>query len=338
MADKHKKISIASEIILVILIFICSLFLFNRVIDSVSTSVSDNDAEVNTVIYDSLTKGEKKFSSYFETIVENELSKDKGLEIHYISCGQGDATLLICDGKTMVIDAGPDSFGTGMQNYLLRNGITTIDYVVLTHYDFDHAGGMDVVLQKFDCRTIFMPEYEVNTKSYYNVKLTMEAKGYNGIRAVPGMEFMLGSAKVTILAPSNYNDDDENNYSTCLMVQHGKNRFLFTGDAEVEEENELLMCGYDIRADVYQVGHHGSYTSSSVEFLDEVSPKYVVISCGMDNVNGHPHASTLNKFKARGFKVFRTDEQGSIIARSDGRAIMWNNTPSKTWKTGTVKK
>ncbi|MBD5460665.1 MAG: MBL fold metallo-hydrolase, partial [Lachnospiraceae bacterium] len=107
-----------------------------------------------------------------------------------------------------------------------------------------------------------------------------------------------------------------------------------TGDAEEKAEEDMLENGLDLHADVYQAGHHGSRTSSKEEFLDEVAPVYAVISCAEGNSYGHPHAATLNKFRERGIQVFRTDEQGSIVAVSDGTTITWNCAPSDTWKAG----
>jgi competence protein ComEC len=118
------------------------------------------------------------------------------------------------------------------------------------------------------------------------------------------------------------------------MIQFGNNKFLFTGDAEEEAENELVRANNDLSADVYKVGHHGSRTASSKTFLNVVNPTYAVISCGENNTYGHPHSEVLNNLRDMGVKVFRTDEQGSIIATSDGSNITWNTVQSDTWQAG----
>ena len=118
------------------------------------------------------------------------------------------------------------------------------------------------------------------------------------------------------------------------MVYHGDNRFLFTGDAEYDEEQSLINGNYDLSADVLKLGHHGSKTSSCEEFLQAVNPEYAVISCGQDNPYGHPHESTLERLKRLNIKVFRTDEQGAVVAVSNGQDIFWNTEPSTTWKPG----
>ena len=128
--------------------------------------------------------------------------------------------------------------------------------------------------------------------------------------------------------------EDANNNSISIILQYGDRRFLFTGDAEEEEEQDIVNAGISIDCDVYKAGHHGSRTSSSEELLNAASPAFVVISCGEGNSYGHPHARTLNEFRQRGIQVFRTDEQGTIEAVTDGVTIKWNCSPSETWKTG----
>ncbi len=120
-----------------------------------------------------------------------------------------------------------------------------------------------------------------------------------------------------------------------IKLVHGNNVFLFTGDAEADAEADILQNGIDIKADVLHIGHHGSDTSNSQDFISKVSPAYAVISCGSNNLYGHPHRRTLRTLKEQGVQVFRTDEQGSIVAVSDGNTIQWNTEPSQTWNTGT---
>ena len=333
--NRLSKLHIIIETVCLVLVFVATLFACNKFLDD--NAGKDTGQHLDIPINSVLVKEEERFVDSLKHVFNDTVvAINAPLVVNYISCGQGDCTLLTCEGQSLLIDAGPNEAGTLIQNYLNKLGITKLDYVVLTHYDYDHAGGMDVIIQKFDCRTVFLPDYTIDTKSYLNCWISMDAKGYRAVSPEPGTEFMLGSAKVSILAPSDYNSDDENNYSVCLRVQYGRTSFLFTGDAESEEENELMVSGFDIDADVLHVGHHGSYTSTSQEFLDEVTPTYAVISCGMDNPHGHPHRSTLNKLKEKNIKVFRTDEQGNIIATSNGTTISWNRSPSYTWNTGTV--
>ena len=258
---------------------------------------------------------------------------DQNLEVHFIDIGQGDCTLIMCGGHAMLIDAGDNDKGTTVQLYLKKRGIESLDYLVLTHPDADHIGGADVVLTKFDVDTVFMSYFEKDTKTYEDVVQALDYKNMTWQTPELGDSYALGDAFFTILAPNDLYED-ANNASIAVLLQYGETKFLFTGDCEEEAETDILENGMDIQADVYQVGHHGSRTASSQDFMDAVEPTYAVISCGEGNDYGHPHAEVLNRMRQMGIKVFRTDEQGSIVAVSDGKDISWNCAPSETWQTG----
>lgn len=275
-----------------------------------------------------------------EDIPENSYaySKDK-LEVHYIDVGQGDATLLLCDGEAMLIDAGDNDKGTLVQNYIFKQGVGSLKYVVGTHPDADHYGGLDVIITKFDCGEIFLPDFERDTATCRDVYDAIVYKGYTVRTPEVGTVLSLGGAKVTVLGPTLYDyGEDSNNYSIVLLVEHGNNKFLFTGDAEKEAEADMLNAGVMCDVDIYKAGHHGSGSSSSADLLNTIRPEFVVISCAQDNDYGHPHASVLNRLRKMGVKVFRTDEQGSIVACSDGNEITWNCSPSESWKAGEYKR
>lgn len=259
------------------------------------------------------------------------------MEVHFIDAGQSNAALVICGGRTMLIDAGGNSKGTAIQLYLEKQKIKKLDYVIGSHPDEDHIGGLDVIISKFDCGRIIMPEYSVDTATYRDVISAMEYKAYKNTKPVPGDSYKLGDAQFTIIAPNKEYGNDTNNWSVGILLTHGDKKFLFTGDAEEEAEKDMVKHGIDIKCDVYQAGHHGSKTSSTEALLDAAAPLFAVISCGEDNEYGHPGAQTLNRFRTRGIKVFRTDEQGTIIAVSDGDVIHWNCAPSLTWKAGEPK-
>lgn len=257
-----------------------------------------------------------------------------GLEVHYLDVGQGDCTLILCDGHAMLIDAGDNDKGTAVQNYLESQGVTELDYVIGTHPDADHIGGLDVVLYKFDCHTVLMPDFEKDTRAYDDVIQTMKQKRYKNTLPQVGETYELGSAVFTIVAPGGEYGDNANDYSIGILLQHGGNRFLFTGDAEEASETDMLENGVDLKADVFKAAHHGSRTANTEEFLNAVKPDYVVISCGQDNSYGHPHAEVMNRLRAMGTSVFRTDEQGTILAYSNGTEITFNTPPDESWKAG----
>ncbi|MCM1387460.1 MAG: MBL fold metallo-hydrolase [Bacillus sp. (in: Bacteria)] len=255
------------------------------------------------------------------------------MEVHFIDVGQGDCTLVKCGDSAMLIDTGDDTQGTTVQNYLQKQGITKLDYLILTHPDADHIGAAPVIITKFQIDTVFMSNYEKDNKTYRKLIQALDEKGLSYLTPKVGDSYALGDAQFIILAP-NETYDSPNNASIAFLLQNGDNKFLFSGDAEEEAESDILNNGLSVSADVYQVGHHGSRTSSSQAFLDAVNPAWAVISCAEGNDYGHPHAQTLNTLRSMGIKVFRTDEQGSIVAYSDGKKITWNCTPSETWKAG----
>lgn len=255
------------------------------------------------------------------------------LEVHYIDVGQGSATLIKSGDHAMLIDAGDSDQGTKIQLYLTKQGVENLDYLVLTHPDADHIGGAPVIITKFGIGQLFLSNYEKDNKTTQKVRDVMQYKGLTASDCQVGDTYTLGNASFTILAPvKEY--ADSNNASIALMVQNGNNRFLFTGDCEAEAEADLIASGADLSADVYLAGHHGSDTASSQAFMDAVSPTYAVISCGEGNSYGHPHAEVLNRFRSMGIQVFRTDEQGSVVAESDGTGITWNCAPSESWQAG----
>lgn len=259
------------------------------------------------------------------------------LEVHFLDVGQGDSTLVVCGEDAMLIDAGDNSQGTKIQNYLQKQEVEALKYVICTHPDEDHIGGMDVILYKFECETILMTDEEKDTNTYRDVVDTMENRGYQRTLPVTGQQYVLGDATFTIVGPVSMSSESNNN-SIAIVLEHGNRKFLFTGDAEEDEEAEILgeaeASGISLEADVYKAGHHGSRNSSSEALLDAVSPAYAVISCGEGNSYGHPNAETLNNFRSRGISVFRTDEQGSVIVICDEEQMAWNCSPSDTWQTG----
>lgn len=259
------------------------------------------------------------------------------LEVHFLDVGQGDSTLVVCGEDALLIDAGDNNQGTKIQNYLQNQGVDSLKYVICTHPDEDHIGGMDVILYKFECETILMTEEDKDTDTYRDVVDTMENRGYQRTLPVTGQQYSLGDAVFTVAGPVSMGSDSNNN-SIAIVLEHGNQKFLFTGDAEEEEEREIIAeaaaAGISLDVDVYKAGHHGSRNSSSEALLDAASPAYAVVSCGEGNSYGHPHAETLNQFRSRGIEVFRTDEQGSVVLVCDGNEVTWNCSPSDTWQAG----
>lgn len=255
------------------------------------------------------------------------------MEVHFLDVGQADATLVISGNHAMLIDTGTRDKGTAIQNYLQKQGIEKLDYLILTHPDADHIGAAAVVITKFEIGQVFMSDFEKDNRTYRNLLETMDSRRVAWSTPEVGDTYHLGSAEFTLVAPHD-TYGNPNDASLGILLENGENSFLFTGDAGEAAEKDMVDSGISLEADVYQAGHHGSNTSSSQVFLDEVKPEFAVISCGEGNSYGHPRAETLNAFRSRGIQVFRTDEQGTVIAESDGKEITWNTAPSDTWKAG----
>lgn len=250
----------------------------------------------------------------------NPVITDGSFEIHYIDVGQADSELVICDGKTMLIDGGNAEDSNLIVSYLRDLNISHLDYVIGTHAHEDHIGGLSGALHECKADNVFCSALSYKSKAFNNFKRYADDRG-GGIK-IPsaGDGFDLGNSYVEILGPQKKYDDTNNN-SIVMKVTYGETSFLFTGDAEREAEQDIIDAGYDLSADVLKVGHHGSSASTSYVFLREIMPEYAVISCGKNNSYGHPHEETLSRLSDADVKVYRTDESGHIIARSDGQNI-----------------
>lgn len=255
------------------------------------------------------------------------LPENSSFEVHYIDVGQADSALVLCDGYSMLIDGGNVADSDLVAAYLKKESIDELDYVICTHAHEDHVGGLSGALSVASAENILAPETVADTKAYKNFVSKAEAQGVPIEHPSAGDTFELGSSTVTILGPVKESADDLNNTSIVLKVTYGDTSFLFTGDAEYEEEHEILDAGYDISADVLKVGHHGSDTSTSYLWLREVMPEYAVISVGIDNSYGHPDETVLSRLRDEGAEIYRTDIQGDIIAVSDGKSV--SITPSR---------
>lgn len=261
------------------------------------------------------------------TFTQTQAATKAQIKIHYINVGQGDSELIQQKDKNMLIDAGTNASTNSLISYLKKQGIKKIDYLILTHPHEDHIGGADAVINTFAIGIVYMPKITTTTSTFKDVITAMNKKKLKATVPTPGATFKLGSANCMILGPINSNKDDLNTYSIVLRVTFGSSKFMFTGDAQMSNEQDMISKEYDLSADVLKVGHHGSHTSTSDAFLDKVNPKYAVISCGKGNDYGHPHKETVDKLKNKSVKVYRTDECGTIVCTSDGKSISFNVKP-----------
>jgi competence protein ComEC len=260
------------------------------------------------------------------------------LKIHFIDVGQADSILIQQGDAAMLIDAGTNADSSLVKNYILEQGITKLDYVVGTHPHEDHIGGLDYVIKSFEIGKIYMPKVTSNTITFQDVVSAIKAKGMKPIAPTVGESFKVGDATATILAPSSSSYEDINNTSIVIRLTYGNNSFMFDGDAEDVSENEMLSKGLNVKADLWKLGHHGSSSSTTQAMLNKVNPKYAIISVGKGNTYGHPTQSTMSKLKAKNISVYRTDENGTIVATSDGENITFNTKPGSYDYVGTSSK
>lgn len=249
------------------------------------------------------------------------------LKIHYIDVGQGDSILVQKNYSNMLIDTGTNESTSKLVSYLKKQNIKKIDYLILTHPHEDHIGGADAVIKDFDIGKIYMPKVAANTRTFKDVLMAMKAKSLKANEPELLENFKLGDADCVFYSPIASKEGDLNTYSIVLKLTYGNTKFLFTGDAQAQNERAMIANNYDLSADVLKLGHHGSRTSTSNEFLNKVNPKYAVVSCGKGNDYGHPHKETVNKLKSRNIPLYRTDESGTIICTSDGKNINFNCNP-----------
>ena len=241
------------------------------------------------------------------------------LKVRFIDVGQGDCALISCDGQWLLIDAGPPRASSTIYTVFRRLGVTHLDYIVSTHPDADHSGGLSGALEVATCGTFFCPAVDSDTRTWRGVCERLGRQGVPLTTPVPGDGFDLGSARVTFLGPVRAAPDDNNN-SLVLRIDHGSDSFLFAGDAERAEESDLLASGANLRADVLKVGHHGSAGASSPEFLAAVAPQYAIIPVGA-NPYGHPTDEVLGRLSAQGAQVLRTDQEGDVLVVSTGDGV-----------------
>lgn len=242
------------------------------------------------------------------------------LTVTFLDVGQGDAAVLQCGGQSMMIDGGKAKASSYIYSWLKKNQISHLDVMVATHTDADHIGGLSGALNYAKVGTAYCPVTSGTTKTFQSFVKYLKKQGKSITVPKAGDEFSLGSAQVRILGPTDPQAEG-NNSSIVLKVTFGDTSFLFTGDAEREEEQELLESGYDLESTVLKVGHHGSDTSTSYLFLRTVNPQYAVISVGADNTYGHPTEAVLSRLRDADVKTYRTDLQGTITAVNDGKKV-----------------
>ena len=244
--------------------------------------------------------------------------------VHYIDVGQGDSILIQVNNKNLLIDAGPQSDKKNLLSYLSALNLEKLDYVIATHPHEDHIGNMDDVINDYNVLAFYAPKVQSTTKTFEKMVESLKSKNLkiNVIKKGTDSIDLGENTKVTVLSPTKDSYENLNNYSPVIKIQYGKTSFLFTGDAEKDVEKEILATNENISADILKVGHHGSSTSTTKDFLKKVNPSLGVISVGQDNTYNHPNDDTIKRLKENKVTIYRTDKDGTVVLSSDGSKII----------------
>lgn len=255
------------------------------------------------------------------------------MAVHFLDVGQGNAILVQSGGQNLLYDGGDQNHADEVVSYLQQQNVQTIDYMISSHYDEDHLGGLIPCLNTFEVSNVLGPDY-VHTSNLFNTFMnTATANAIIVQYPSVGDTFDFGTGSFTVLAPSGISQNSNDN-SLVIKLENGSNSFIFTGDAEETSEQDMISTGMNLDCDVLSIGHHGSASSTTWDFLEATSPSYAVISCGVNNQYNHPSAETMGRLSDMEIPVFRTDKQGTIIAVSDGTTINWFQNPCNDYSSG----
>ena len=258
------------------------------------------------------------------------------MAVHFIYVGQGLAILVQSGGENLLYDGGNRSHADEVVQYLKNQQVETINYMISSHYDEDHLGGLVKCLDNFEVDHVLGSDY-VHTSDLFNTFMNT-ATAHAIIVEYPsvGDTYEFGTGSFTVMAPDGISQNSNDN-SVVIRLVNGNNSFMFMGDAEETSEQDMISTGMNLDCDVLSLGHHGSASSTSWDLLEAASPSWAVISCGLNNSYGHPAAETMGKLSDMDIPVFRTDDQGTVIALSDGNTISWNQEPCNDYTSGSEK-
>lgn len=264
----------------------------------------------------------KIFSILLLVIYVNGCAREKLFSVHIIDVGQGDSIFIhTLEDKRILIDAGDEEAEHTVYSYLKRRGVKKIDVLIATHPDTDHIGSMDYIIDKFKISHFYMPDAKTDSEAFYNLLDSCKEKNLKIEYLTKGDRLKIDSSTtMEILSPSTITDKNNLNSIVSLLNYKGY-EFLFTGDAEKENESEILSSCNLPDIEFLKAGHHGSSSSSTDEFIEKLKPEAVAISCGYNNDYGHPHRSVLDTFRKNGAVVYRTDKNGSLVFYCDENGI-----------------
>lgn len=267
------------------------------------------------------------------------------MEVLIFDAGKADAILITTDAHTVIIDTGEQKHGAIFAEYLSSHDITEIDYLIITHFDKDHVGGADTIIENFTVKEVIVPNYGKESKQYEQFITSIDAAKIELCILTEILEFNINDMKFT-LYPSqqeyyyfsssdadgeedddeNENDDEndnipnENNFSIVTSVKHGNNNFLFTGDAKSKRLKELLSIGdiVNTKYNFLKVPHHGQYNKRSTEFIYMIKPEYAVITCSSKKPSDERVVAALED---AGAEIYSTVD-GNVYCKSNGKELI----------------
>ena len=295
--------------------------------DAEREDVETNESEDNTTADETDSEGTDDAES--EDAASDEPDSNGELEIHHIDVGQADATLLIePSGETMLIDSGDwRQGGSEVIDYLEAHDVDRIDHLVATHAHADHIGGHDEIIEHYETEhngigTAYDSGVAATSQTYERYLDAIEEHDVELLVVEEDDHFEFGDADVHVLNPPAGDSGSDLHYNSVAMsIEFGEFSYLTTGDAEADAEQRMVdEHGDDLDADVYQAGHHGSSTSSTAPFMDQVTPEVAIISSAYDSQYGHPHDEVLEDYADRGIDTYWTGVHGNIVLTTDGES------------------
>ena len=248
---------------------------------------------------------------------------DGELSVHFLDVDQGDSILILApSGESMLIDTSISKMDDVIIEYLRSYNVEKLDYLVLTHPDSDHIGSATKILKEIGAKTVYMTDMIHTTKTYETLLQTIDELEIDTKFPTLNEEIMLGNARITVLGPVE-KTQDVNDMSIVLRLDYGEISFMFTGDAGAESEKIMLKehSSSAFKAHVLKLGHHGSSTSNTKDFLLAVDPEYAIISCGKDNSYGHPHKEVIDLLDELNIRSYITYEHSNIVFSTDGEKL-----------------
>ncbi len=321
MGRKKKKINkqLKEFIILILIILILVVAEKTGILSNIEKEIEAsgivNVVDTSDTSNVSLTPRVKDDTEIITSVSENINIDPSKLNILFFNVGQADCQLIISNGQTLLIDAGNSRDGEKIVNAIRGLGISRLDYVVGTHVHEDHAGGMSYIVNSFDIGTFYLPYNTTSTTNFYKRLLTsLTNKNMIITQANIGDKFTVGETNCEIMSVDNSEPENINEESIVIEMTFGTQKYLFMGDAEKSNEDKRQWNDVD----VLKVGHHGSNTSSSQKFLEQVLPEISIISVGKDNSYDLPKDKILERLNKIGSTIYRTDNDGTIQLVSDG--------------------